>query len=368
MKDKKNDRNIISLKELNKIEINVIKEEEPEYKENNLTSTNFTINTKEKPKENKSNLPKNSENEKSKVIPKSNLNENINQRINNFINYSNPNLHNRYFSSNTSNHIFRNFIRKTNINKGRDSPSDGSNDTPNHDNDFHFIDNRPYSFTSRTNYSYINKGLDYILGNNVNPNNININQKDIIDYKKRQGYDYKKYHRGKRNNYVNKNIFFSEKVNNLNQGQDIQNLPGNLFNNNYPQNAQLLNNFKNNESFMQNKNNMTSSKQKFLHMNDFLKLENLDMKIMEIGNSLLNFIGNNFNNINSMSNMNSMNSMNSINNINEQNYHLLNINSEINSIPPPIKVVNPGTTEYYRNNNIDFNNISFNMNGNPFFG
>ena len=46
---------------------------------------------------------------------------------------------------------------------------------------------------------YINKGLNYILGN-TNPNNIN--QKT-----KMNGYDYKKYNRGKRNNYVNKNIF-----------------------------------------------------------------------------------------------------------------------------------------------------------------
>ena len=356
MKDKKNDRNNFNLKEHNRIEINVIKEEEPESKENIIPS-NFTVNSKEKSKENKSNLQKNSESEKSKVISKQNLNENINQRINNFINYSNSNFHNRYYSSNTSNHIFRNFINKTNINKGRDSPNNG-NTTPNFDNDFHFIDNRPYSFTSRTNNSYINKGLDYILGNNANPNNININQKDIIDYKKRQGYDYKKYRRGKRNNYVSKNIFFNGTNKNMSQGQNIQNNPGYLFNNNYPQNSQLFNNNKNNELSIHNRNNMTSSKQKFLHMNDFFILENLDIKIMNIGNSLLNFIGNNINNINSMDN------------INEQNYNFLNINSEINSIPPPVKILNPGAIDYYKNNKIDFNIINFskNSNGNPFFG
>ena len=202
MKDKKNDRkNTIN----NKIEINVIKEEEIESKENNLISSNFIINSKEKQKENKSNIPKNTENEKGKLPTKSNINENINQRINNFINYSNSNLRNRYYSSNTSNHIFRNFIKKTTLNKTKENQNNGDIEKNNLDNDFHFVDNRPYSFTSRINNNYINKGLDYILGN-TNPNNIN--QKYIIDYKRRQGYDYKKYHRGRRNNYVNKNIFF----------------------------------------------------------------------------------------------------------------------------------------------------------------
>ena len=255
MKDKKNDRkNTIN----NKIEINVIKEEEIESKENNLISSNFIINSKEKQKENKSNIPKNTENEKGKLPTKSNINENINQRINNFINYSNSNLRNRYYSSNTSNHIFRNFIKKTTLNKTKENQNNGDIEKNNLDNDFHFVDNRPYSFTSRINNNYINKGLDYILGN-TNPNNIN--QKYIIDYKRRQGYDYKKYHRGRRNNYVNKNIFFNETNKNENLGQNMQNPPGNNFINNYPQNTQLLNNFKNNELFMQNRNNMTSSKQ-----------------------------------------------------------------------------------------------------------
>ena len=349
MKDKKNDRkNTIN----NKIEINVIKEEEIESKENNLISSNFIINSKEKQKENKSNIPKNTENEKGKLPTKSNINENINQRINNFINYSNSNLRNRYYSSNTSNHIFRNFIKKTTLNKTKENQNNGDIEKNNLDNDFHFVDNRPYSFTSRINNNYINKGLDYILGN-TNPNNIN--QKYIIDYKRRQGYDYKKYHRGRRNNYVNKNIFFNETNKNENLGQNMQNPPGNNFINNYPQNTQLLNNFKNNELFMQNKNNMTSSKQKFLHMNDILILDNLDMKIMNIGNNLINFLENN------------------MNIINEQNYNLININNEPNSMSAPIKIINPETMDYYKNNNnnnIDFNNTNFsmNMNGNPFFG
>ena len=105
---------------------------------------------------------------------------------------------------------------------------------------------------------------------------------------------------------------------------------------------------------MQNRNNMTSSKQKFLHMNDILILDNLDMKIMNIGNNLINFLENN------------------MNIINEQNYNLININNEPNSMSAPIKIINPETMDYYKNNNnnIDFNNINFsmNMNGNPFFG
>ena len=297
MKDKKNDRNNFGTIDHNKIEINVIKEEELESKENNLISSNVILNAKEKQKEqkeNKLNLPKNLENDKGKLPTKSNLSENINQRINNFINYSNSNLHSRYYSTNTSNHIFRNFIKKTNFIKNRDNDTNGNPIQNYPDNDF--PDNRPYSFTSRINNNYYeNKGLNYILGN-TNPNNIN--QKEIIDYKKRQGYDYKKYHRGKRNNYVNKNIFFHETNNsnntnnNVNIGQNLQNIPGNNIINNYPQN-QLFNNLKNNELSINNRNNMTSSKQKFLHMNDFLILDNLDMKIMNIGNSLLNFLGNN---------------------------------------------------------------------------
>ena len=44
-------------------------------------------------------------------------------------------------------------------------------------------------------------------------------------------------------------------------------------------------------------NNITSSKQNFLHLNDFLILDNLDLNIMNIRNNLLNYIGNNINNM-----------------------------------------------------------------------
>ena len=361
MTDKKKDRKSLSKIDENKIEINVIKEEEVESKENNSISFSYALNTKDKSKdnkenkekkENKGNLPKNSENEKGKIISKAIFNENINQRINNFINYSNQNLHNRYYSSNISNHIFRNFIKKANYNKNRDNLNNPNNANiiQNYfDNDFRFTDNRPYSFTSRINNNYINKGFNYILGN-ANPNNIN--QKEIIDYKKRQGYDYKKYHRGKRNNYVNKNIFFNG-TNNMNQGKYMVNPPGNNFNNNYPQNSQLINNFKNNNevSVHNNRNNMTSSKQKFLHMNDFLILDNLQMKIANIGNSLLNYIANNMDN-----------------NLEEENINILN-NETNNNLSIPLKIISPGVIDYYKNNNnIAFNcmNFNMNMNGNLF--
>ena len=350
MKDKKNDRKNISKIEDKKIEINVIKEEDIDSKENNIISSNSIINAKDKAKENKSNIQnKNLDIEKTKNIGKINLNENNNQRINNFINYSNSNLHNRYYSSNISNHIFRNFIKKTNYNKTRDNFNNTNNISNYYGNDLPFNDNRTFSFTSRINNNiYANKGLNYILGNNPN----NLNQKDIIDYRKRQGFDYKKNKKGKRNNYMNKKIFFS-----LNEAQNKQDISGNNINlnNNYPQNIQLLNNYKNiNELTTDNRNNMTSSKQKFLHLNDFLILDNLEMKIMNIGNNLLNFIENN------------------MNNISEQNYFITN--NELNTFSSPLKIINPGTIDYYKNNssNIAFNNMYFNMNmnsiGNPYFG
>ena len=350
MKDKKSDRKNINKIEDKKIEINVIKEEELESKENNITSSNSIINSKDKTKENKTNLQnKNLDIEKFKNLGKTNFGENNNQRINNFINYSNSNsnLHNRYYSSNTSNHIFRNFIKKANYNKNRDNFNDTNSITNYYGNDLSFNDNRTSSFTSRVNNSiYVNKGLNYILGNN-NPNNLN--QKDIIDYRKRQGFDYKKNKKGKRNNYMNKKIFFS-----LNEGQNEQDIPGNNnnLNNNYPQNTQLLNNYKNiNELSIDNRNNMTSSKQKFIHMNDFLILDNLEMKIMNIGNNLLNFIENN------------------MENIFEPNYSITN--NELNTFSSPLKIINPGTIDYFKNNNnISFNIMNFNMNmgGNPYFG
>ena len=338
------ERKKINKIEAKKNEINVIKEEEIESKENNIISSNSIINSKDKTKENKTNLQnKNLDIEKLKNFGKTNFNENNNQRINNFINYTNSNLRNRYYSSNTSNHIFRNFIRKTNYNQANNNISNY------YENNLPFNDNRTSSFTSRINNNiYINKGLNYLLGNN-NPNNLN--QKDIIDYRKRQGYDYKKNKKGKRNNYMNKKLFF-----NLNEDQNKQDIHDNdnnfNLNNNYPQNPQVLNKFKNiNELYIDNRNNMTSSKQKFLHMNDFLFLDNLEMKIMNIGNNLLNFIENN------------------MENIFEPNYSITN--NELNTFSSPLKIINPGTIDYFKNNNnISFNIMNFNMNmgGNPYFG
>ena len=336
------ERKNITKIEAKKNEINVIKEEEIESKENNIISSNSIINSKDKTKENKTNLQnKNLDIEKLKNFGKTNFNENNNQRINNFINYTNSNLRNRYYSSNTSNHIFRNFIRKTNYNQANNNISNY------YENNLPFNDNRTSSFTSRINNNiYVNKGLNYLLGNN-NPNNLN--QKDIIDYRKRQGYDYKKNKKGKRNNYMNKKLFF-----NLNEEQNKQDIHDNNFNlnNNYPQNPQVLNKFKNiNELYIDNRNNMTSSKQKFLHMNDFLFLDNLEIKIMNIGYNLLNFIENN------------------MENIFEPNYSITN--NELNTFSSPLKIINPGKIDYFKNNNnISFNIMNFNMNmgGNPYFG
>ena len=196
-------------------------------------------------------------------------------------------------------------------------------------------DNRTSSFTSRINNSiYVNKGLNYLLGNN-NPNNLN--QKYIIDYKKRQGYDYKKNKKGKRNNYMNKKLFF-----NINDDLNKQEISNNNFiiNNNYPQNGQLLNILKNiNELYNNNRNNMTSSMQKYIHIKDFLFLDNLEIKIMKIGNSLLNYLENNMNN-----------------NVFEQNYNITN--KELNAFSSPLKIINPGTIDFYKNNS---NNVSFNI-------
>ena len=341
MEGQKLDRKNLKTNENNRIEINVIKEiKEEKYETKSSCSTNNNSNLQEKTKENKGNLQKNLENIESKNFPKNNINE-IDKRINNFINYSNSNLRNRYYSSSTSNHIFRNFIKKANYNKFRDNSNENCIQN-------YFNELRPYSFTSRASNNNIDKGLNFILGN-INQNNMN--QKEIID-RKRDGYDYKKYHRGKRNNYINKTIFFNEnKI--LSMAQNIQN-SGTNFNNNYPQNGQLLNNFNNNENFVYNRNNMTSSKQKFLHMNDFLILNNLDMKIRDIGNSVLNYISNNINS----------------NNIPGQNYNIPNIES--NSFSQPIKLINPeyNNITYKNNSNIGFNSMDFNMNirGNPFFG
>ena len=362
MKDKNPELKSFDKTEDNKIEINIIKEEDIDSKDNNNTlNPNLNINTKDKSKENKGNITKNIDNPKNKTLSKNNINENIkniNQRINNFINYSNSNLRNRYYSSNTSNHIFRNFIKKTNYNKNTDNIIENSNNNKIQNYFENNFQNRPCSFTSRINNNYINKGLNYIL----DPNNIN--HKDIIDAKKRDGYDYKKYNRGKRNNYINKKIFFHD--NNNQSNLNNINISENNFNNNYPQNAQFFNNYNNINDFtfygktninnINNRNNMTTSKQNFLHLNDFLILDNLDMNIKIIGNNILNFIENNMSH-----------------NIPNQNQNYNPINIEPNTFSPTLKIINPESIDYLKknSNNIDLNNIDdFNMklNRNLFFG
>ena len=149
---------------------------------------------------------------------------------------------------------------------------------------------------------------------------------------------------------MNKKLFF-----NLNDDQNKKDIQDNNFNlnNNYPKNSQILNKLKNiNDLNIDNRNNMTSSKQKFLHMNDFLFLDNLEMKIMNIGNNLLNFIENN------------------MDNIFEPNYSITN--NEQNAFSSSLKIINPGPIDYYKNNSnyLSFNIMNFNMNmtGNPYFG
>ena len=153
------------------------------------------------------------ENTKTKTSNKNNEKETGNKRLNNFINSSNSNIpHNRYYSTNTSNHFFKNFVKKTNYNKNKDHSNENSEQND-FDVDYHYNENRPLSFTSRNDF-YTHKGLDYILGNS-NPNNIY--NKNYIDNKK-SGYNYKNYVRGKRNiviniNYsLNYNFIFHKKL------------------------------------------------------------------------------------------------------------------------------------------------------------
>ena len=157
-------------------------------------------------KGNKETKQKNSENTKKRITNKNNEKEVGNKRVNNFVNAVNSNgQHNRYYSTITSKNYFRNFVKKTNYNKNKENAED-NNEPRDFDIDNHFNEIRPFSFTSKNNLIknyYMSKGLDYFLGG-TNPNNIY--NKGFIDNKK-SGYNYKNYVRGKRNNYVNKNIF-----------------------------------------------------------------------------------------------------------------------------------------------------------------
>jgi len=72
-------------------------------------------------------------------------------------------------------------------------------------------------------------------------------------------------------------------------------------NNNNDKENKLLNNTNNNiidHSLYNNDNKLKfySPKQNFVYMNDILKLDNLDISIMNIGNNILNFISNKVNN------------------------------------------------------------------------
>ena len=361
MKDKKNAQKNIIKKEDYKNEINDIKEEEIDSKENisNLPVPKYNANTIIKDKNaDKNLLIKTLENQKGKTLIKnSSESENINKRLNNFINYSNINIHNRYYSTNISDHFFRNnFINKLNYNKNRyNNLSNENNDIQYNkinNNNYNFNENqiRPYSFTSRSNNfknNYINKGLNYILGN-TNPNNIS--QKAKMD-----GYYYKKYNRGRRNNYVNKNIFFNNN-NNIKKFDSSQNNDI-IFNNN-------INNVKTNQIININSNDniqysipFNSSEQNVILMNDIFKLNNLDINIMSIGNDILNFITNKI-------------SDNQV----QKGFNNNMINTEIIPYETLLKIANSHNSDvrnYFSNiSNMAYNNISMkiNMKGNTLFG
>jgi hypothetical protein len=193
--------------------------------------------------------------------------------------------------------------------------------------------------------NYINKGLNYILGNtNLN----NINQKGKMD-----GYDYKKYNRGKRNNYVNKKIFFNNNNNikKFNSIQNNNNISSNN-NNNIKKNQIINNNFNDNIQYSIPSNSL---KQNLIFMNDIFNLNNLDINIMSIGNDILNFITNKIINIQDQQGFS-----NNMINFEPMFYEtLLNIANSHNS----------HESNYFKNNSIMANNnISMNMNGNTFFG
>ena len=211
---------------------------------------------------------KNSENTKKRITNKNNEKEVGNKRVNNFVNAVNSNgQHNRYYSTITSKNYFRNFVKKTNYNKNKENAED-NNEQRDFDIDNHFNEIRPFSFTSKNNLIknyYMSKGLDYFLGG-TNPNNIY--NKGFIDNKK-SGYNYKNYVRGKRNNYVNKNIFFNQ--------NKIKNNPNmNELNTNYYKEGLNL-------------NPATEQKPNYILMKDILKME--DINIMNIAKNIFSNIG-----------------------------------------------------------------------------
>ena len=219
-------------------------------------------------KGNKEIKQKNSENTKKRITNKNNEKEVGNKRVNNFVNAVNSNgQHNRYYSTITSKNYFRNFVKKTNYNKNKENAED-NNEPRDFDIDNHFNEIRPFSFTSKNNLIknyYMSKGLDYFLGG-TNPNNIY--NKGFIDNKK-SGYNYKNYVRGKRNNYVNKNIFFNQ--------NKIKNNPNmNELNTNYYKEGL-------------NQNPATEQKPNYIFMKDILKIE--DINIMNIAKNIFNNIG-----------------------------------------------------------------------------
>ena len=181
---------------------------------------------------------------------------NENSRINNFINPSNANTNNIH-NRYYSTHITNNFLKKNFINKSN------SHEIANQIKDHNYIiESRPYSLNN-------SRAYNYILGN-INPDNIK--NKEI----KKDGYDYKKYKSDKRNNFIHKNIY----------NQNINNI---------------------------------ISKHKFLHMNDFMILNNLDVNIANLKNKILSEIYSdllrpNYNDNNHNNNKQSINQI--VNNIN----------------------------------------------------
>ena len=252
----------------------IYEKDEEQLKE---TQKDIDINSKEikskdnigaNEKGNKEIKQKNSENTKKRITNKNNEKEVGNKRVNNFVNAVNSNgQHNRYYSTITSKNYFRNFVKKTNYNKNKENAED-NNEPRDFDIDNHFNEIRPFSFTSKNNLIknyYMSKGLDYFLGG-TNPNNIY--NKGFIDNKK-SGYNYKNYVRGKRNNYVNKNIFFNQ--------NKIKNNPNmNELNANYYK-----------ESL--NQNPATEQKPNYILMKDILKVDDID--IMNIAKNIFSNIG-----------------------------------------------------------------------------
>ena len=88
-----------------------------EKKETKEDEINTKDNLSNNEKVNKDNIKKCKilENQKTKTSNKNNEKETGSKRLNNFINSSNSNVpHNRYYSTITSNHFFKNFVKKTN--------------------------------------------------------------------------------------------------------------------------------------------------------------------------------------------------------------------------------------------------------------